>query len=228
VGVVRIGVLGGTFNPVHNGHLHIARNIQELFALKQVHFVVATTPPHKSPEDLIPFNHRYAMVSLAVAGMSSFVPSLVELESEASPFSIDTMGKLARHMGLDSGSLFFIAGGDSLLEVKSWQQSERLLNSYNFVFVLRPGIDRIAPADVLPSKVLSRVRDFTGLERVEILSCIAKEADSENRIYIVDVEAPNISATQIRGLTSSKKSIQRLVPNPVREYIRKLHLYGGR
>ena len=96
MGVVRIGVLGGTFNPVHNGHLHIARNIQEFFALKQVHFVVATTPPHKSLEDLIPFNHRYAMVSLAVAGVSSFIPSLVELEPEASPFSIDTMDKLSQ------------------------------------------------------------------------------------------------------------------------------------
>lgn len=228
MGVVRIGVLGGTFNPIHNGHLHIARNIQELFALKQVHFVVATTPPHKSLDDLIPFNHRYAMVSLAVAGVSSFIPSLVELEPEASPFSIDTMGKLARRMGLDRNSLYFIAGADSLLEVKSWQQSERLLNSYNFLFVLRPGIDRILPEDVLPSKVLPRVRNYTGLERVQMLSCIAEEADGESRIYIVDVGAPNISATKIRGLTSSQKSIRRLVPDPVREYIRKLHLYGGR
>ncbi len=228
MGVVRIGVLGGTFNPVHNGHLHIARNIQELFALKQVHFVVATTPPHKSPEDLITFNHRYAMVSLAVAGVSSFIPSLMELEPQASPFSIDTMGKLARRVGLDRDSLYFIAGGDSLLEVKSWQQSEKLLNSYNFIFVHSPGIERIVPEDVLPSKVLPRVRNFTGFERVQMLSCIAEEADGENRIYIVDVEAPNISATQIRSLASSQKSIQRLVPGPVWEYIRKLHLYGGR
>jgi len=228
VGVVRIGVLGGTFNPVHNGHLHIARNIQELFAFKQVHFVVATTPPHKSLEDLIPFNHRYAMVSLAVAGVSSFIPSQVELESEASPFSIDTMGKFARGMGLDSNSLYFIAGGDSLHEIKSWQQSEKLLDSYNFVFVIRPGIERIVPEDVLPSRVLPKVRDLTGLGRVQALSHTAEETDGETQIYIVDVEAPNISATQIRSLTSSQKSIQRLVPEPVREYIRKLHLYGGR
>jgi nicotinate (nicotinamide) nucleotide adenylyltransferase len=168
------------------------------------------------------------MVSLAVAGVSSFIPSLVELEPEASPFSIDTMSKLARGMALDSKSLFFIAGGDSLHEVKSWQQSGRLLNSFNFIFVHRPGIGRIALEDVLPSKVLPRVRDFSGLERVEALSRIAQEADGENRIYIVDVEAPDISATQIRALASSKKSIQRLVPDPVREYIRKLRLYGGR
>ena len=226
--VVRIGVLGGTFNPVHIGHLHIARNIQELFALSQVHFVVATTPPHKSLEDLIPFTHRYAMVSLAVAGVNSFIPSLVELEPQASPFSIDTMDKLARRMGLDGSSLYFIAGGDSLLEVKSWRQSEKLLNSYNFVFVVRPGTERIVPEEVVPPKVLPRVRDFTGLKRAQMRRRIAEEVAGESRIYIVDIGAPNISATRIRSLASAQKSIHRLVPGPVREYIRKLHLYGER
>jgi nicotinate-nucleotide adenylyltransferase len=228
VGVVRIGVLGGTFNPVHNGHLHIARNVQELFALSQVHFVVATTPPHKSPEDLIPFNHRYAMVSLAVADINSFIPSLVELEPQASPFSIDTMGKIARGLGVNGNSLYFVAGGDSLLEVKSWQDGEKLLSSYNFVFVVRPGIDRMVPEDALPPKVLHRVRDFTGLKRVQMRRCIAEEIDAETRIYIVDIGAPDISATRIRDLATVQKSIQRLVPQPVRKYIRKLHLYGGR
>jgi len=228
VEVVRIGVLGGTFNPVHIGHLHIARNIQELFALSQVHFVVATIPPHKSPEDLIPFTHRYAMVGLAVAGVNSFIPSLVELEPQASPFSIDTMDKLTRRMGLDGSSLYFIAGGDSLLEVKSWRQSEKLLNSYNFVFVVRPGTERIVPEEVVPPKVLPRVRDFTGLKRVQMRRRIAEEVTGESRIYIVDIGAPNISATRIRSLASAQKSIHRLVPGPVREYIRKLHLYGER
>jgi nicotinate-nucleotide adenylyltransferase len=228
VGVVRIGVLGGTFNPVHNGHLHIARNIQELFALSQVHFVVAATPPHKFPEDLIPFNHRYAMVSLAVADVNSFIPSLVELEPQASPFSIDTMGKFARRMGVDGNSLYFIAGGDSLLEVKSWQHSEKLLSSYNFVFVVRPGIERITPEDAFFPKVLPKVRDFTRLTRVQIRRFIAEEIDAETRIYIVDIGAPDISATRIRGLAAMQKSIQPLVPQPVRKYIRKLHLYGGR
>ena len=226
--VARIGVLGGTFNPVHNGHVHIARNIQELYALSEVHFVVATTPPHKSPEELISFTHRYAMVSLAVAGVSSFVPSLVELAPRASPFSIDTMEKIARRMGLNKNALYFIAGGDSLLEVKSWQHSEKLLSAYNFIFVMRPGTRRIVPREALPPKVLSRVRDFTGLKRVQIRRRIEAEAGTENRIYILDIGAPDISATRIRNLVSAQKSIHRLVPPPVREYIRKLHLYGGR
>jgi nicotinate-nucleotide adenylyltransferase len=228
VEVIRIGVLGGTFNPIHFGHLHIARNIQELFSLSQVRFVVATTPPHKSFEDVIPFMHRYAMVSLAVAAVPSFIPSLVELEPQASPFSVDTMSKIARCTGGGKCILYFIAGGDSLLEVRSWRESEKLLKSYSFIFVLRPGTERPVLADVLPDNAVPRVRDLTGLKRVQMRRRIAAEDTDENRIYIVDIGAPDLSATKIRNLAYSQKSLNRMVPKEVREYIRKLHLYGGR
>ncbi len=160
----RIGVLGGTFNPIHFGHLHITKEIQRIFSLSRVYFVVATTPPHKSPEDLIPFVHRYAMVSLATAGMPSFVPSVIELEPKASSFSVDTMDKLARFVGRKD-VLYFIAGGDSLAEVKSWRKSEKLLTSYNFIFAVRPGAGFVNPKEVLPGKASSRVRDLTGWGR---------------------------------------------------------------
>jgi nicotinate-nucleotide adenylyltransferase len=228
LGAVRIGVLGGTFNPIHFGHLHIARDIQRLFSLSQVHFVVATAPPHKPLEGLIAFTHRYAMVSLAVAGVPSFIPSLIELEPQASPFSVDTMHKLSRYLGRDRGILYFIAGGDSLLEVNSWRESESLLTSYNFVFVMRPGTARVDPGDVLPERALARVRDLTGLTRIRMRRRIAEENADENRIYLVDIGAPDISATRIRTLASSGKPVHRMVPGPVREYIRKLHLYGER
>lgn len=224
---IRVGVLGGTFNPIHLGHLHIARKIQELFSLSQVHFVVATMPPHKSSIGLIAFTHRYAMVSLAVASAPSFIPSMIELEPQSSPFSIDSMHKLARRIGRKGGALYFIAGSDSLLDVNSWRESEKLLNSYNFVFVGRPGIERVVPGDVLPRNAAARVRDLTGLGRARIRHRIAEECTGESRIYLVDVAAPDISATRIRSLAASGKSIRRMVPAPVCEYIRKLHLYGG-
>jgi nicotinate-nucleotide adenylyltransferase len=224
----RIGVFGGTFNPIHFGHLHIARNIQDLFSLSQVHFVVATMPPHKRPEDLIPFTHRYAMISLAIADQPFFIPSLMELEPQASPYSVDTMRKFAKRAGGNTDKLFFIAGGDSLLEVGSWRESEKLLNSYNFIFVVRPGTPPIVPENVLPDKAAVRVLDLTGLKRAQMRRRIVEAEESLNRIYIVDAGALDISATQIRKLISSKKSIRRMVPGPVCEYIRKLHLYGGR
>ncbi len=225
---MRVGVLGGTFNPIHSGHLHIARRIQQLFSLTQVHFVVASIPPHKPLENLVSFSHRYAMVSLAVAGISSFIPSMIELEPESSPFSIDTMAKFAGRVAPNKGDLFFVAGGDSLLEVNSWRESEKLLTSYGFVFAVRPGTDLARYDDALPVKARARVQDFRGLKRDEIRRKLAGVKANENGIYIVDVRAPDISATHIRALAAAGKSVARMVPHPVSEYIRKLHLYGER
>jgi nicotinate-nucleotide adenylyltransferase len=221
----RIGVLGGTFNPVHYGHLHIAAEVQKIFSLERVFFVVATIPPHKNPGELIPFMDRYAMVSLATAGIASFIPSLIELEPPASPFSVDTMDKMARSLGFNDTRLYFIAGGDSLPEVKSWRKGEALLTSYNFVFAVRPGAGSINPSDTLPGKAVARFSDLTGMGTVKSRRFI-NQTDC-NRIYLLNVGAPDISATRIRELIPSGKSVQRMVPKSVRDYIFKLHLYGA-
>jgi nicotinate-nucleotide adenylyltransferase len=222
-------VLGGSFNPIHFGHLHIARSCQRLFSLSQVHFVVASLPPHKSAEEMIPFVHRYAMVCLATSRKSSFIPSLIELEPDASPFSVDTLRKIAWHVDRSKGVLYFIAGGDSLNEVKSWRESEMLLTTYNFIFVLRPGARMEDHRDVLPERSLPLVRNLCGLGRVQIQRRIAEEERSgESRIYIVDLDAPDISATKIRILAGAGKPVKSAVPAPVRDYIRKLNLYGER
>jgi nicotinate-nucleotide adenylyltransferase len=228
LGRERVGVLGGTFNPIHFGHLHIARSIHKIFSLSQVQFVVATTPPHKRLRDLVAFNHRYAMVSVAVAGMPAFIPSMIELEPQASPFSVDTMSKLACYLTHEERSLYFIAGGDSLAEVKSWRESEKLLTSYNFIFALRPGIVLNDFDGILPGRAVERVRNLAGLSPAQMRREIAKDGSGESRIYIVDVDAPDISATRIRSLVCSGKPIHRMVPKPVCEYIRKLDLYGAR
>lgn len=227
MGRVRIGVFGGTFNPIHRGHLHIARMVQSLFSLSQIHFVVASTPPHKHPEDLVPFAHRYAMVSLAVAGKRSYMPSPIELEPEYSPYTVDTLSKLERSIGRHRARLFFIAGGDSLLEVKTWKDSEKLLTSYDFIFVQRPGIPVAKAVAQLPASVIPRVHDWTNLRREQIRHRVADLGAGDSGIHIVDVGAPDISSTGIRARASSDRAIRRMVPGPVREYIRKLHLYGG-
>jgi nicotinate-nucleotide adenylyltransferase len=210
------------------GHLHIAHAAQSLFSLSQVHFVVASVPPHKQPESLIPFTHRYAMVSLAIARERSFFPSMVELEPEASPYTFDTMHKLERSIGQGRGRFFFIAGGDSLQEVKFWRESERLLASYDFIFMMRPGTGLLIPEEHLPASVVPQVRNFTGLRRSQIRRLLDDDHSEEKRIYFVESGAPDISSTGIRGLAFSNKAIRRMVSGPVREYIRKLHLYGGR
>ena len=135
---MKAAIFGGTFNPIHLGHLHIARSVRKLFSLSEVLFVVAADPPHKSRKSLISFQHRYAMVSLATSEEPRFVPSLVELQPHASSYSVDTMRKITRKAGqYGRGDIYFIAGGDSLRDVKSWRESEKLLTTYNFIFVLQ-------------------------------------------------------------------------------------------
>ncbi len=224
MGEIRIGVLGGTFNPVHVGHLHIARAVQRAFSLARVHFVVACSPPHKRSEDLIPLMHRYAMVSLAVAGENLFLPSLVELEPKQSAYTIDTLDKMARTAG--SGKLYFIAGGDSLMEVRSWHNSRRLLESYSFIFVIRPGTGKLEFPRLLPPDALRRLRDWRGLGPVALRRRIEAEPEGESGIYIVDVKAPDISSSRIREMARRGSPLGRMVPAGVRDYIRKLELYG--
>ncbi len=224
---MKAGVLGGTFDPIHLGHLHLARHTQRLFGLSQVYFVVACTPPHKRAKTIIPFSHRFAMVSLATAGERSFVPSLIELEPPESPFTIHTLGKLARCDGRRPLDFYFIAGEDSLLDVSNWRQSEKLLTSYNFVFASRPGVEHADASAVLPPKAVSHLRHLRGLAPRQVRRRIKlEEQTSENRIFMIDVAALDISATQIRALASAGKRIDRLVPPSVHEYIQKQSIYG--
>jgi len=229
LGTVGIGVFGGTFNPIHRGHLHVAKSVQSLFGLSRVYFVVSSLPPHKRAEELIPFAHRYAMTSLAVEKEISFIPSMVEMEPEQSPYSIDTMDKLARIE--KQNRLFFIAGGDSLLEIASWRESERLLAEYNLIFVTRPWDGPIDAEKCLPADAFRRTRDLTGLGRAQAKKMIAEEPKEENRIYIMDAKAPDISSTKIRALVATKggnRAVRRSLLPAVRGYIRKLRLYGGK
>ncbi|MEJ2108808.1 MAG: nicotinate (nicotinamide) nucleotide adenylyltransferase [Acidobacteriota bacterium] len=206
LGIHRLGVLGGTFNPIHKGHMHIARSVQKLFSLSEVLFVVSAAPPHKPQDSLIELTHRYAMVSLATAGEPSFVPSLIELEPQASPYSVDTMHKIAERSDCNVEDLYFIAGGDSLRDLKSWHKSEKLLASYNFIFVLRPGVHVENYTKFLPEKVWGRVCDCTGCTRARVQEKIKAGRFGEN--------------------PASGNNFNDSVPETVYRYIKKLKLYG--
>ena len=225
--VKRLGIFGGTFNPIHLGHIHLARRAQNLFGLSNVQFVVATTPPHKSSKTLVSLTHRYAMVCLATSSYAPFVPSLVELAQPRSPYSIHTLAKIAHANARDHAVLYFIAGGDSLLDVGHWYESERLLNYCSFIFVMRPGMKPMAPLRVLPGSAAARVRNLVGLGSSQLRKRIREEEKSgANLIFIVDLGALEIAATQIRTLASAGENISHLVPSSVNSYIQKLHLYG--
>jgi nicotinate-nucleotide adenylyltransferase len=221
----RFGVFGGTFNPIHNGHLHIAQRVESALGLDRTLFVVATTPPHKSVASVLSFHHRYGMVCLATASFARFVPAMTELEAPPSPYSIDTIAKLERSPALKGGTFYFIAGTDVLPDLKNWYRGWDLLSGCNFVFVIRPDVGRAGIESVLPKAV--RVTDLAGLSaRRAREQVLADEKCGQKRIYLLDVNAPDISASRIRALAAAGKPIGRLVPGPVYSYIRKTHLYG--
>jgi len=228
---MRTGILGGSFNPIHLGHLHIAAGARRTFGLLQVHFVVATFPPHKRLEQLVPFSHRYAMVTLATARTAGFVPSLIELEPPASAYSIDTVAKFLRAGRGSPRDLYFIAGSDSLGDIAGWRKSRELLLACNFIFVVRKGAEVGDPAAVLPAEARPLLQDLRAVGRRHLRrhveTVLSRRGGSKTHIFLVDLGAPAISASHIRRLAAAGRPFGHLVPVSVRTYIQKLNLYGA-
>jgi nicotinate-nucleotide adenylyltransferase len=137
-----VGVLGGSFNPVHRGHLFVAQLAREAASLDEVLFVPAARPPHKEGEELAAVTHRLAMLRLALAGEPCTAVSEIELEDGGPRYSIETLEKLAQRR--PAADLSFIMGLDSLHDFPRWRDPERILTGYRVIAVDRPGVDRAA------------------------------------------------------------------------------------
>lgn len=197
MGAKRIALYGGTFDPVHSGHLEIARKVSELFEIEKVLFIPAQVAPHKVGLPVTEPIHRYAMLALATQDDPQLSISTFELDAPGRRYTVDTVERFQRAFG-DSTELFFIMGADSWSEVDTWREWERLLKMINHIVVTRPGheIDRTLPAP-------------------------------DARVFFTDAVMKDISATTIRRLAAAGRfnELARLVPEPVAEYIRKYELY---
>ncbi len=150
----RIAVFGGSFDPIHNGHLAIARAADRRFNFDEIHFIAASRPPHKLKQHLAPFPHRFAMVSLACTEHPHFVPSLAEAGEDFSGtqlhYSVDTV-RYFRHTYNGAGDrVFFIIGADAFLDIPMWKEYETLLGLCDFIVANRPGIRAEALRLVIP------------------------------------------------------------------------------
>ncbi|MDD6134529.1 MAG: nicotinate-nucleotide adenylyltransferase [Selenomonadaceae bacterium] len=197
----RIGIMGGTFDPIHMAHLAIAEQVREAFTLDFVLFIPAANPPHKQGRKVVPAYHRLMMTQLAAYSNPCFHVSKQELERTGPSYSLLTVRELQEKYGADA-ELYFITGSDTINELHTWYHSEELLDSCHFVGTTRPG----APVD---KKDL--VKRFGRL--------------AEEKIHFLAVPELEISSTDIRQRVHSGKSIKYLVPAAVEAYIIKEGLY---
>jgi nicotinate-nucleotide adenylyltransferase len=224
---MNIGLFGGTFDPVHKGHLAVARAAAERFHLGKVYFIPASLPPHRQDERITPFHHRYAMLALASAGEKRFVPSLAEAPAEQDhlSFTIDTVRRFKQAAG-KSDHLFFLIGIDAFLQVASWHRSEDLLREVDFIVVSRPGFSMADVADALPKSLRPAPAVVKAFKKTPAQGTLAL---AKTMIHILDEVKSPVSATEVRRAAAGGKSLARFVEALVAEYIKKMGLYkrGG-
>ena len=212
----RIALYGGTFDPVHAGHLEVARRVSQLFEIEKVLFIPAQMAPHKIGRPVTEPIHRYAMLALATQDDPQLSISTFELDAPDRRYTVDTVGHFQRVLG-DATELFFIMGADSWSEITTWREWERLLSMTNHIVVTRPGYD---PAATHVGALGERIVDLRG-GKTPPRNPVGK------KIFFTDVVMNNISATNIRRLASEERfgELTGLVPGPVLEYIKKYGIY---
>ncbi len=216
----RIGLYGGTFDPVHLGHLEVAHQVAELFELERVFFLPAQVAPHKLRRPVTPPLHRYAMLALATQDYPRLLISSFELDGPNRRYTVDTVTQLQTSFGA-AVELFFIMGADSWSEIDTWRDWERLLTLTNHIVVTRPAYD--VSVEHVSEEIRRRVLDLRG--RREVTGEIRKAAGKN--IFFTDVVTNDVSATEIRQAAGAGRweRLKALVPAPVVEYIEKYELY---
>ncbi len=212
----RIGLLGGTFDPVHNGHLAVAAAVKKDFALDDVWFMPAAFPPHKKGHEVSSFTDRTAMLELAVGGRSGFVVSRIEAERPELSYTIDTLRELRRRLGWEVG-LFFIIGIDAFLDIATWKAYDKLLTHCSFVVIARPNY-RLKTVDEVMRRHFRRHRYYPGRK-------VWMSEDGGEKIFLLGMQPVAVSSTEIRRLVRTGRAIHDLVPPGVEEYIKERSLY---
>jgi nicotinate-nucleotide adenylyltransferase len=229
---MNIGLFGGTFDPVHRGHLALARSALEQCKLHRIHFVPANIPPHKQRQPLSPFVHRFAMLVLATAAEKAFVPSLLEAPEEGAVrtskdraekpnYTIDTVLRLKRSFKA-ADKLFLLIGMDAFADIAKWHQSEALFRECEFVVASRPGYSLADVANALPESLRPRPEVTRPFHKQPATGDLVLPGATIH--LLADLHQP-ASATAIRQAAASGKPLGRFVDAPVAEYIRKMGLY---
>lgn len=198
---MKLGLLGGTFDPIHNGHLAVAEEVKDRLDLNEVLFVPAGQPWLKADTPVSPAEHRVVMVRLATAGIAYYITSTMEVEREGPSYTLDTLAEIWHRLGTGD-DVYFILGWDGLSQLPRWHAPERIIRLCRLVAVPRPGATR---------------PDLAALE--------GSIPGLSERVIMLDKPQVDISASDIRERVARGVSITGLVPQVVEDYIREHGLY---
>lgn len=215
----RIAFYGGSFDPLHKGHLTIARRLIEVFELDEFVFVPAFHAPHKKDKNPTSAFHRYAMLALATNDERQIRISKIELDAPERPYTFETLTRLKTE--LSDARIFFVMGADSWAEITTWREWEKVLTLTNIIVVTRPdyAIEFSHVTDEIRQRIIDARSDGKTAENVTL-------SPAENGIFITDAVQLDISATAIRqSIKEHRTGWQRQVPPEVTAYIEKYELY---
>lgn len=215
----RIAIYGGTFDPVHVGHIEVAEKVSALFEIDELLFVPAQMAPHKLNSEVTPAIHRYAMLALATQEYDRLCVSTFEIEAPNRRYTVDTLAHFVSDYGAGA-DLFFVMGADSWSEITTWRDWERLLTMVNHIVVTRPGYDIN-----LETRSRSGPAEVVDLRGARAFPSIGKKA--KGKVFITDAVELEISATEIRHAARENRyeSLAELVRPRVAAYITKYKLY---
>jgi nicotinate-nucleotide adenylyltransferase len=213
---LRLGILGGTFDPIHFGHLRIGEEIGEALELDKVFLIPGAYPPHKFKKEVAPFHDRLAMVQIGVKDSSLLDVLDLEGRRKGPSYSIETLREI-HELFKNNVEIFFIIGMDAFLDINTWKEYKDLFYNANFAVLNRPGIslDKLAPF------IFS-----LGLGFKEVNASNVFALPSGNSIIYKEVTLMDISSTRIREMLAAGESVRFLLPEPVRAYIFQQGLYG--
>jgi len=212
----RIGILGGTLDPIHLGHMDTAVAARAALALDRVLLVPSAVPPHRSAQPVASSFHRFAMTALAVNGVEGLASSDLELATPESPsYTIDTLVRFQARTGLPRTQIFFITGADAFAEIETWHRYPEVLDLSHFVVVSRPGF----PVGELSSRV-------PGLADRITTSGGGRGDGSKPSVFLLDVRTRDVSSTEIRRRLRAGEPLTGLVPASVEAHIRQHDLYN--
>jgi len=217
----RVAFYGGSFDPLHNGHLEIARRLTEVFRLDEFWFVPAFHAPHKKGKNVTSPFCRYAMIALATNNEPKIKISTVELNAPEKPYTFETLLKLKTE--LPDAQIFFVMGADSWDEITTWREWETVLTIVNIIVVTRPGY--AIEFSHVTDDIRSRIVDARAENQLRIINYELREIENQ-QIYITDAVNMKVSATEIRRKIHERQSDWRdFMPQEVAKYIEKYEIY---